>query len=151
MANNSDFPAGTYVLNVDQYTEREYTDDRLKEVRSTTEYEKGDEIELDEANALRLGNSGAVVKKDTVEARVAKGEIDPAVAPPPGASVDQLEAQKEAIEQALKDRRESDKEADEARNEVRANDGPTTDPVPGAAAEQKSAKGASQSGSKKSS
>lgn len=86
-----DFKAGKYTLLVDRYDRPD-----------GTHYERGDELDLDAAEAKRLGSAGAVGVKDGFEARKARGEIQ-ALHVDPNATPQDLQAMIESLTAQLDD------------------------------------------------
>lgn len=111
------WPAGTYVLLANQYQESELNDSG--DVVDYTDYEQGEEIELDERNALRLGEVGAIAKPDSVHAKIATGELTPV-----SVDLSQDEGALEAQLDAIKARLDELKSVESEREELRAEQPP---------------------------
>lgn len=109
------WPAGEYVVTVDKLRLEEFAenDQAKKEPVQTYIYEKGEEVELDEAEANRHGEGGAIAKPDTLEAKVAQGEVHSTHAPPPGLTDEDIDKRIEALEQVREDRKTTKDESAE--------------------------------------
>ncbi len=106
--NATKYEAGTYVVTVDRLRQEVFADDDKvrKEPVDEAIYEKGEEVELDEREATRHANAGAIAAPDSLQARVAKGEVPSQFVPSPGLTDEQLRVQLEAIQQVLREREE---------------------------------------------
>lgn len=100
----SEWNEGTYVLTVDSYAKPIYKDGDPSKTVHTETYEKGEEVKLDQYEAIRLGESGSIAKPDTVAAKIAQGEVRQEYAPPPGASREELEARIKALQAAAEEK-----------------------------------------------
>lgn len=111
----SPWPAGEYVVTTDKLRLEEFAenDQVRKEPVQTYIYEKGEEVELDEAEACRHGDGGAIAKPDTLEAKIAQGEVQYTHAPPPGLSDEDIDKRIEALEQVREDRKTTKDESAE--------------------------------------
>lgn len=92
MAKVQQYDAGEYTLVVDRYQRADGTD-----------FEKGDPIQLDAADATRLFNSGAVDYSDSFTAKKARGEIQ-GDRVDLNADVTTLRAQLESLQAAIADK-----------------------------------------------
>lgn len=88
--------AGKYTLTVDRF-----------ESKDLIQYKRGDEVQLDEADSIRLGQAGAIAEVGSVRARIARGETPaeaiPASLPPDKVDqeIDRLKRQAEEAEGSL--------------------------------------------------
>lgn len=74
----ADWPAGTYVLTVDRWDQPVYEGEgAVRMIVDNNRYVKGDEVELNERDARRLGESGSIAAEDSSAAKAARGLIDP--------------------------------------------------------------------------
>lgn len=111
---SDEWPAGEYVLLANTYQETVFND--KGDIVDYVDYERGEKLELDERNAFRLGEVGAVAKPDSVQAKMATGELSEValdLSQDEGALEAQLEAIKARLDElkSVEDEREELKEA----------------------------------------
>src|SRR5215210_6014654 len=105
MANNKEFPAGNYVLTVDKFEQPIYEGEGVvRAIVDVEQYEKGDEIELNDRDARRLGSDGTVAHPDSSAAKAAQGVIsEEAVRATSQLSLEEKKAQVEALHRQIED------------------------------------------------
>lgn len=116
-AKKEEWSEGTYVLTASNFEKTIFDDNG--EIEDAIPYVTGDEVELDARTARRLGAAGAIAKQDSVQAKMAKGELNPE-ALDLTKDEDQLEEQM----QAIKARLDELKGHKEEREELRESQGP---------------------------